>query len=734
MSDAIVISDDERDGEDSMGENKSSMGENKSEAYFERFQYQLCKITSNKSYGAYKNLKDMCSKIGMVFESFSAQNASNISWDDAQRLLNDAGLPTSFAAYMQDSKCVSVNPQNVIARVSFDTTLEHANFSIPANYVVVGKNADGTPVTVYSDQHLIMMVNAYWNEWMMQNEGDIKNPTDAQYLVYKRWFKQVYTQRGNGPRSMEHSTRVIFYIKCNIAMIGGDVIDLNVETNAYGTALRFETTRVGNNISSVLKDKDRENTIKVGFVDYDNNFLLNEGKKPASLAFRFQTTETTFKEAVDNMAVAPGARRKIDEVMIDMDSIICPISFENMKDPVIDPEGNSYERSAIEKWLDMNKTSPLTRSPLNVKDLVTNRALKDMIHRISSDMVEQMPEENDLPFTVKCKSSISHVSILSMPLQVVKKATFALAKGGATRSARSATRGGGGNPLPVVRDMPKLELFTTTAEVSNHVIGHMEPLKTLIHENDELVLRPACVMTLNVVLTADPKGDIDAIDEEFAAMVYENFLKTMLVLQQDMEAIPNGTKFASISKQPTAQYEGGSEGEHLAKNIQLVKAVPNPCSGTTQNIQALLADNDDAMQDDDAVQDVIQFEQEIGDMLNITVVCRYDKDDEESYPMVLAPGYKQTKTDLTYLVDNSMVGDNVHFLVGIKNISTQIIKFTPMYFGDNDDDDYSGEITLEDGESDELCPLTPECEGKKSGWKLKTQEYGKTIFTVTFIK
>jgi len=35
-----------------------------------------------------------------------------------------------------------------------------------------------------------------------------------------------------------------------------------------------------------------------------------------------------------------------------------------MVDPVIDPEGNTYERSAIEDWLSKNQTSPITRNPL----------------------------------------------------------------------------------------------------------------------------------------------------------------------------------------------------------------------------------------------------------------------------------------------------------------------------------------------------------------------------------
>lgn len=50
-----------------------------------------------------------------------------------------------------------------------------------------------------------------------------------------------------------------------------------------------------------------------------------------------------------------------------------------MKDPVIDYEGNSYERSAIEQWLRSNRTSPITRSPLSISQLVPNRSLRKAI-------------------------------------------------------------------------------------------------------------------------------------------------------------------------------------------------------------------------------------------------------------------------------------------------------------------------------------------------------------------
>jgi len=54
---------------------------------------------------------------------------------------------------------------------------------------------------------------------------------------------------------------------------------------------------------------------------------------------------------------------------------ICPITTDVMMDPVIDHEGNTYERSAILSWLKINNTSPVTRNPLRVDQLIPNRAI-----------------------------------------------------------------------------------------------------------------------------------------------------------------------------------------------------------------------------------------------------------------------------------------------------------------------------------------------------------------------
>ena len=56
---------------------------------------------------------------------------------------------------------------------------------------------------------------------------------------------------------------------------------------------------------------------------------------------------------------------------------LCPITLEPMTEPVIDPEGNTYEKTAILEWIAFYNNSPITRTPLSAECLVPNRALME---------------------------------------------------------------------------------------------------------------------------------------------------------------------------------------------------------------------------------------------------------------------------------------------------------------------------------------------------------------------
>jgi hypothetical protein len=61
------------------------------------------------------------------------------------------------------------------------------------------------------------------------------------------------------------------------------------------------------------------------------------------------------------------------------DAFYCPITFNIMHHPVIDPEGYTFERVAVENWIRINGNSPITRAKLSIDQLYGNKAIARLL-------------------------------------------------------------------------------------------------------------------------------------------------------------------------------------------------------------------------------------------------------------------------------------------------------------------------------------------------------------------
>ena len=96
----------------------------------------------------------------------------------------------------------------------------------------------------------------------------------------------------------------------------------------------------------------------------------------------------------------------------------CPITGELMKDPVSEPDGHTYERNAIEKWIMDKGTSPMTRKNIGTSDLKPNLTLKKSIEsikdklsseqlKINSKIVDvELKKFNDVLDNIRMKASV----------------------------------------------------------------------------------------------------------------------------------------------------------------------------------------------------------------------------------------------------------------------------------------------------------------------------------------
>jgi hypothetical protein len=71
------------------------------------------------------------------------------------------------------------------------------------------------------------------------------------------------------------------------------------------------------------------------------------------------------------------------------DGPICPITFQHVVVPMMSVSGHIYEREAITRWVNEHGTSPLTRQPLRLDQLISDENTPMIFNPI-----EELPEPN----------------------------------------------------------------------------------------------------------------------------------------------------------------------------------------------------------------------------------------------------------------------------------------------------------------------------------------------------
>ncbi|OHT01103.1 von Willebrand factor type A domain containing protein [Tritrichomonas foetus] len=89
---------------------------------------------------------------------------------------------------------------------------------------------------------------------------------------------------------------------------------------------------------------------------------------------------------------------------------ICPITLEIMKDPVLMPDGQSYERSAIAEELNRNSVSPITKQPMSIDDAKDNVDLKQQIEKY----LNKSDDSNDSQDPSKLDVEVSPINNISL--------------------------------------------------------------------------------------------------------------------------------------------------------------------------------------------------------------------------------------------------------------------------------------------------------------------------------
>ena len=80
----------------------------------------------------------------------------------------------------------------------------------------------------------------------------------------------------------------------------------------------------------------------------------------------------------------------------DNDELVCPITMEIFRDPVLAGDGRVYEREAITRWILEHGTSPFTREPLRIDQLQPDARLRQLASERRNSTVSYDAKNNSV--------------------------------------------------------------------------------------------------------------------------------------------------------------------------------------------------------------------------------------------------------------------------------------------------------------------------------------------------
>lgn len=82
-----------------------------------------------------------------------------------------------------------------------------------------------------------------------------------------------------------------------------------------------------------------------------------------------------------------GKNNSNSKITVQIDDIICPITHEILKEPVVGDDGHIYEKEALYNWIQKSNISPLTRQPIQNTYIYVH-----FMTKIINQFIETFPE------------------------------------------------------------------------------------------------------------------------------------------------------------------------------------------------------------------------------------------------------------------------------------------------------------------------------------------------------
>ena len=218
--------------------------------------------TAQAADGAHLDVRKRCKDAGLNLDEVTFKNADVTTWDDSEVVVGPNGEPTFLAKTMVDSriKVNSVNGDKLIPRemALFSPgcmKMRNRCFVLPAKLIVVGKFADGTPITYGSRAHKMMILLDLFRQYLHQHGRTLAQATAEDKKLLKLWREKLMAQDVS-------STQAAVYVKFLISNdMPEEEIVYYIEQHAYKALIRTCCMHIGGNQIVFTTDPERDKTL-----------------------------------------------------------------------------------------------------------------------------------------------------------------------------------------------------------------------------------------------------------------------------------------------------------------------------------------------------------------------------------------------------------------------------------------------------------------------------------------
>lgn len=159
------------------------------------------------------------------------------------------------------------------------------------------------------------------------------------------------------------------------------------------------------------------------------------------------------------------------------DEFMCPVTYELFRDPVVASDGHTYERLAIEKWLQNNNTSPLTGNVMNatlIPNLNISKLIQDMVEEGGAALYTRDDSDQSRLFDISAQKTLV-MTCLGPPETDWNMRTFQVTPLGCIGGRKVTTIGSGKEPMLFHDHMISRKHF----EVAYDNVGHHYTIRDL---------------------------------------------------------------------------------------------------------------------------------------------------------------------------------------------------------------------------------------------------------------